>query len=539
MSGKVGMSGILMLGQLLLLTVSLAAGPGPMPVYNIKDYGAVGDGRVKNTGAIQQAVDEANEAGGGRVYFPPGDYISGTIILKSGVTLYLETGATLLGSTDTLDYPSIRPAFRSFTDGYVSQSLIFAEKQNDIGIAGRGTINGQGEHFQWKEYGNRPDVIRFVSCKYVNVQDVRLRNSAMWMQHYLNCEFVTVRGIHVSNHSTYNNDMIDIDCCRNVTISDCYGNSDDDALTLKSTADHPTENVTVTNCVLGSGCNAIKMGTESNGGFKNISITNCTIDSRLDDKGFYGLGERGSAGIALEIVDGGTLENITISNITIKNVNSPLFLRLGNRARPFIPGGKKPGVGTWRNVVISNIIATELGDYGCSILGIPDKSIENVTLSNIRMRFPGGGTSEHASTALPEKIDSYPDAWQFGTLPAWGFFCRHVDGLRMENIDIELETEDARPAMVFDDVANLDLDGLSERRAVVSDAPTVVLRDVRDAGIRACRPLSETPVFMLLQGTVKRISAIGNEIPRAGKLFATQDGADSEEVFQASNRIGK
>ncbi len=536
MSGKFCLNAIMTLCLFTLLSVSLAAAAGPF--YDVRGFGAAGDGVAKDTEAIQRAVDEANAAGGGRVYFPPGEYLSGTIILKSGVTLYLESGATLLGSTDTLDYPSIRPAFRSFTDGYVSQSLIYAENQSGIGIAGRGTIDGQGEHFQWKEYGNRPNVIRFVSCKYVKVQDVRMRNSAMWMQHYLDCEFVTIQGIHVYNHSTYNNDMLDIDCCRNVTISDCYGNSDDDALTIKSTAGHPTENVTVTNCVLSSGCNAIKMGTESNGGFKNISITNCVIDSDIGKRGFYA-GEKGSSGISLEMVDGGTLENITISNITIKNVHSPLFLRLGNRARPYSPDAEKPGIGTWRNVVISNIVASELGDYGCSILGIPGKPIENVTLSNIRMRFPGGGTREHATTELPEKIDSYPDAWQFGTLPAWGFFCRHVKGLRMENIDIELEAADARPSLVFDDVANLDLDGFSERRVGESAAPVMVLRNVTDAGIRACRPLSDTPVFMLLRGAVKRISVIGNELSRVGKLFSTQDGADSGEVFQAGNRLRK
>ncbi len=289
--------------------------------------------------------------------------------------------------------------------------------------------------------------------------------------------------------------------------------------------------------VLSSGCNAIKTGTESNGGFKNISMTNCVIDSYIGKKGFYAL-PIGSSGISLEMVDGGTLENITISNITIKNVSSPLFLRLGNRARPYAPDAEKPGVGSWRNVVISNIVASELGDYGCSIMGIPDKPIENVTLSNIRMRFPGGGTREQATTALPEQIDGYPDAWRFGTLPAYAIYARHVDGLRLENIDVELETADARPALVFDDVANLSLDGFSERRAGESAAPVMVFRDVSDAGIRACRPLSQTPVFMLLQGVVKWISVIGNEFSRVGKLFATKDGADSGEVFQAANNFG-
>ncbi|RLB13008.1 MAG: glycoside hydrolase, partial [Deltaproteobacteria bacterium] len=345
-------------------------------VFNVRDYGAAGDGETKDTEAIQRAIDAAHQAGGGRVYFPAGRYLSGTIFLKSLVTLDLEAGATLLGSTDTADFPKIVPKFRSYTDNYVSQSLIYAEDRHDIAITGKGTIDGQGQAFQWKKYGNRPYVIRFVSCKHVLVEGIKMRNSPMWMQHYLGCEFVTVRGIHVYNHSTYNNDMIDIDCCRNVLISDCYGNSDDDAMTLKSTADRPTENVTITNCVLGSGCNAIKMGTESNGGFKNISITNCVIDSWYGKKGFYAL-PKGISGIALEIVDGGTMENITISNISIKNVHVPLFLRLGNRARPFKKGMEKPGMGAFRNVVINNIVAAGVEKIGCSITGLPGYPIRN------------------------------------------------------------------------------------------------------------------------------------------------------------------
>ena len=473
-------------------------------LLSITSYGAVGDGEVLETAAIQKAVDAIHESGGGTVYFPPGKYVSGTIILKSNVTLHLERGAILLGSPDSTHYTAIRPQFRSYTDNYVSKALIYAEKQENIGITGYGTINGQGENWQWRDYGTRPYVIRFVECKHVNIENVRMRNSPMWMQQYLSCEFVNIRGIHVWNHSTYNNDMIDIDCCRNVTISDCWGDSDDDALTLKSTGPRPTENVTITNCVLSSRCNAIKMGTESTGGFKNITISNCTINSHHTDKGFYGY-NLGSSGISLEIVDGGTLENITISNITIKGVRSPLFLRLGNRARPYTEGAEKPGVGTFRNVVISNIIATELDTFGCSILGIPGHPIENVTLSNIRMRFPGGGTTEDAEKVLGEQEDGYPDASRFGRLPAWGFYCRHVQGLRMSDIDLECESEDQRPILYFDDVRDLDLSGLAGKITAPRHEAMVVLRDVMNALFRGLRTPPETALYKCL-GDCKSIS---------------------------------
>ncbi len=524
---------------LLLLAIPawLAAAQAPgLSAYNVRDHGARGDGRAKDTRAIQQAVEAAHAAGGGQVYFPPGTYLSGTVFLKSGVTLHLESGATLLGSPDSTDYPHLRSGFRSYTDRYVDQALLWAEDQERIGLAGRGTIDGNGQAFQWKDYGGRPDVIRFINCRHILVEDLRLQNSALWMQHYLGCEFVTIRGIHVWNHSTWNNDMIDIDCCRNVIISDCYGHSDDDALTLKSTADRPTENVTITNCVLGSGCNAIKMGTESNGGFRNISITNCVIDSWLGKKGYYGL-PKGIGGVVLEIVDGGTLENVTISNISMKNVMVPLFLRFGNRARPFKEGMAKPGIGAYRNVVISNITARDADLTGCSITGLPGHPLRGVTLSNLRLSFPGGGTREDFLRPVEELEDQYPEAFMFGTLPAYAFYCRHVDGLRIENLDLELEGEDGRPALVFDDVENLELDGLSERRPGASAAPLLVLKDVRGAGLRACRPLSATPVFMLLQGAVREVSVIGNDLRRAARLLQCEGGADSSAVFSSGNRL--
>ncbi len=488
---------------LLILFLLSCASTRTSTVYNIKTFGATGDGVTLETTAIQKAVDAAHQSGGGTVWFPPGKFLSGTILLKSNVTLHLERGATLLGSTDSTDYPHYWPEFKSYTDNYFSQALIYAEGQENIGITGYGTIDGQGENWQWKKYGNRPNVIRMVECKYINIENIRLRNSPMWMQHYLACDFLTVRGIHVWNHSTYNNDMIDIDGCRNVIISDCYGDSDDDAMTIKSTGPRATENVTISNCVLSSRSNAIKMGTESTGGFKNISISNCVVDSRHEGKGFYGY-NRGISGISLEIVDGGTLENITISNITIRGVRAPLFLRLGNRARQYTPGAEKPGVGTFRNVVINNIVATDVDTFGCSVMGIPGYEIENVTISNVRISFPGGGTKEDAERLLPEQEDAYPDADRFGKLPAWGFFCRHVRGLRLSNINIEAEGADMRPALKFDDVHDLDLDGVSAEWTGQPGKTMVVLKDVKNALLRGLRPEDGTRAY-LKQGECKGI----------------------------------
>ena len=284
------------------------------------------------------------------------------------------------------------------------------------------------------------------------VEDVHLRNSAMWMQHYLACDRVRIHGVQVSNHVNGNNDGLDIDGCHDFVVSDCIIDSDDDAIVLKATSPRSNENVTVTNCVLSSLCNALKMGTESTGGCKNLTVTNCAIRKPRQS-------ERGIAGIALEIVDGGTLDRVTISNITIDGYLSPIFLRLGNRARPYTDGAPKPPVGILRNVILSNIVATDASKIGCPIAGIPGHRIENVTLSNIRCEFDGGGTAEDARRKIEEREDLYPECAMFGTLPAYGLYCRHVKGLRLLNVQFAPQQPDARPAMVFDDAEDVLVDG--------------------------------------------------------------------------------
>ncbi len=504
-------------------------------VFSVKEYGAVGDGETKDTSAIQAAIDAAEEAGGGTVLLDAGRYLSGTIFMKNNVTLFLEAGAVLLGSTEKEDYPETIPAFRSYTDNYVKQSVIYGENLHHVSIMGQGTIDGQGEAFRWREYRNRPYIIRLISCQYVRVEGIHLRNSAMWMQHYLNCDYVTIRGIEVQNHVTYNNDGLDIDCCRNVTISDCILDSDDDALCLKSTADTPTENVSITNCVLSSHCNAIKMGTESNGGFQNVSITNCSIHSSQQTESIYGVG-RGLAGIALEIVDGGEMNRIAISNITMMGVQTPIFLRLGNRARPFQKDMEKPEMGSMQNINISNVVAADVGKIGSSITGLPDHPIKDVSLSNIRIIYDGGGTNDDAYQSVPEKPENYPESTMFGVLPSYGFFCRHVSKLTFNNIDLSWEETDSRPALLCEDVEDLELNGFNAR-CRPGGFPMFVFNSVRDALVRGSQPDSDCSVFLRLVGISKAISVIGNDLHRAETAFEIGDGIEDGVLFQAANRM--
>ena len=519
-----------------------AAPPAPHPhsfdrekgVFSVREFGARGDGTTKNTEAIQSAIDAAASSGGGTVLLPPGRYVSGTLFLRNHVTLKVERGAVLLGSTDLADYPKKIPALRSYTDNYVQRSLIYAENVEDVGIEGRGVIDGRGAAFKGKTYYPRPYLIRFIRCRRVTVEDITLRNSPMWMQHYLACDFVKVRGIRVFNQVNYNNDMIDIDGCRNVIISDCFADSGDDAITLKSTLDRACENVAITNCVLFSTCNAIKMGTESNGGFRNITISNCTIGPLRNEAGFFG-SRKGLAGIALMIVDGGTMDGVAISNITMKSIRVPIFIRLGNRARPFKKDMPKPAVGSVRNITITDVIAEPSERYACSVTGIPGHPVRNVTLRNIRILAPGGGTREEAEAAVPENATSYPESTKFGHFPAYGFYCRHVENLTLSGIDLSWKTKDLRPALRFEDVRDLRVEGLTARCAPEAPA-AVILSGVRNAFFTGCVPSGGVPSFLrLLEGT-ERVSAVGNDLSETRNPFSFENGVDRAILFKAANR---
>lgn len=433
-------------------------------IFNILDYGAIGDGQKLNTEVIQKAIDECTVLGG-KVVIPPGKFLTGSLILKSNVTIELLKGSVVLGSTNLKDYEEHIPKFESYNDIFLKHSLFYSEGQNNISIIGEGTIDGQGKSFvrttseKPQRYMNRPFVIRFVECKDVLIEGIEMRNSAMWMQQYLACEFLTIKGIKVYNHANYNNDMMDIDGCKNVFISDCYGDTDDDGITLKSTSNRISENVVITNCVVSSHCNAIKLGTESIGGFKNITISNIVVKPSESKTKIYGY-DKGISGITLGMVDGGILNGVVISNIRIDGAQVPIFLRLGNRGRTIREGIEKPNTGTFRNVSISDIVATNTGDFGCSITGIPNHPIENVSFSNISINF-NGGINQPIGMDVPELEDHYPESTMFEILPSYGFFIRHAEGLSLNNIRLALDQSDNRYALIMEDINKVQMKNVS------------------------------------------------------------------------------
>lgn len=502
---------VVSMASLIVLSHPVLAAAGR---YDIREFGAKPGQEALSTEAIQKAIDMAAEAGGGTVYLPPGVWMSGTLQLKDRITLELEAGAVLLGSPKLDDYPARRSAVRSYTDQYVCRSLIAGENLRQVAIRGQGVIDGNGSHFRWKEYLTRPYVIRLVCCQDVLVEGVRLQNSPMWMQHYLACDRLRLHGLTVSNHVSYNNDGVDIDGCRDVHVSDCTIDSDDDALCLKSTLDRACENVVVSNCILSSHCNAFKTGTESNGGFKNITLTNCAIRPSRESSVLYG-DRAGLGGISLESVDGGHVDRIAISNIVIEGVRVPIFCRLGNRARPFADNAAKPNVGTFRNVMLSNIVVTGGSVIGCPLAGLPGHRLENVTLSNIRLRMAGGGTAADAARAVPELAEKYPEGKMFGTLPAAGFYCRHVTGLTLRDVALETDQPDLRPAVVCDDVERLTIDGLQATPAPKTVA-VISLVGVRAALVQGCRLFGPAEAFLRLRDTDRaEVLQSHNHLPQA------------------------
>ena len=514
-------------GWIMLLLVGLVTtGPAVAAeiLYDVRDYGAKADGLTLCTTSIQKAIDACSESGGGTVYLPPGTFLSGTIYLKSGVTLRLDPACTLLGSKDLKDYPPTVQAFRSYTDNYTDKSLIYAEKAERIAITGGGAIDGQGASFKGP-YKVRPYLMRIIQCRNVTVKDVTLKNSPMWVQHYLACDDVRVTGVTVRSVVNHNNDGINIDSCHRFIVSNCNIESGDDAIVLKSTSARVCRDVAVSNCVLSTRCNALKMGTESNGGFQNVSITGCAIyNTRL-------------AGIALEIVDGGTMDRVVISNITMDKIGAPIFLRLGHRARPFKKDMETPGIGAMRNVTISNVEATGANPTGCAIAGLPEAAIENVTLSNIRLSFEGGGTNTDAARPIPEEPAAYPEYGMFGRLPAYGFYCRHVKGLKLLNVQLQWAKPDQRHALVLDDIEDALIDDLDAPYSPGA-AAVVRLTDARNIFLRGCRPKAGTELFMKVDGEKsEKIFLTGNNFSDTAKVVERAPDVPNKAVSELANLV--
>ena len=474
--------------------------------YNVKDYGAVGDGKTVDSPAINKAIDDAAEGGGGTVYFPAGTYLSFSIRLKSNIGLYLDHGAVILAASPAEHEGGYDPAEPNEWSKYQDQghshwhnSLIWGENLENISISGHGMIDGKGlRRWDTEKEGEGNKAIALKNCHNVTIRDISMLTCGHFAILPTGVDNFTIDNLRIDT----NRDAINIDCCRNVTISNCIVNTvNDDAIVLKSSyaLGYPrnTENVMITNCHVsgydlgtmldgtfkksqkkapdgGNVTGRIKFGTESNGGFRNITITNCTFDH--------------CRGLALETVDGAILEDITISNITMNDItNAPIFLRLGRRMRA--PEGTE--IGKMRRIIISNVVVNNANpDDASLIVGIPGHNIEDVKLSNIQILVKGGAPKELIDTEVPELEDGYPDPRFFGKMPAYGFFIRHVDGIEFNHIEIKYDTTDFRPAFVLDDVQNTNFNNVNTHTA--EGIPAFYLKNIQNFKTSECNSIPDT-----------------------------------------------
>lgn len=442
-----------LLSTILLSTIAPLS--GICGVHNILDYGAVNDTTQLSTAALQRAIDKCSASGGGTVLVPAGSYKTGSIMLRSHVTLCLENGAIIYGSSDIADYTPVSTDYVSLRTNTPTIQLIYADKVTDVAITGQGTIDGRGKAFpklSWNDEGiTRPHLLRFIQSSDITVTGVTLRNSGCWMQHYLACDRVRIDGITVINRNNYNNDALDLDGCHDVTVSNMIADSDDDAITLKSTSPRLCEDITISNCVVSSHCNAIKLGTETNGGFNNINIRGIVVKPSADQSTqYFGYpGGIGHSAISLEIVDGGSMRNVNVSDITIRGTESPIFIRLADRARPYSPEHPVQGVGSISGVVLHDIIIDGAGPTGCSITGLEDHPVSDILLHDITITHAGG----QPATPPPsdEKRAEYPESTMWGILPAQGFWLNHTRDVTLRDIKVRALAPDARPVIVATD----------------------------------------------------------------------------------------
>ena len=440
--------------------------------YNVRDYGAKGDGKTLDHQAINAAIDSCVAHGGGRVVVPAGTYLCGSIRMKSHVELHLSAGAKILAAPAKMKaYDEAEswegPAYQDGGHTYFKNSLIYAIGQEHVSVTGRGMIDGQGLTKKDTEkggvvnggnIGTGDKAIAFKLCRNILIRDVTIYRGGHFAIILTGCELGTVDNVTIDT----NRDGFDIDCCKYLSVSNCKINTPrDDALVLKSSyaLKKPviTEHIAITNCVitgykLGSlldgsyipepvswVCGRFKLGTESNGGYKNISLSNCTF--------MY------SSGLAFEEVDQGIMENITVSNITMNHVHHyPIYITTGCRNR----GPKeRTTVSTGRDIMISNMVANDVDSLaGIIVTGMPGEPLRNITLSNIQLQFRGGGRAELAKREYREQGKNYPEPRFAKETPAYGLFARHVDGLEVNNVTFRTMKPEYRPAAMLVDVKN-------------------------------------------------------------------------------------
>ncbi len=534
------MAAVVFAGETGIFPVSAAPKAAPQPVrassrlcFDVRDFGATGDGKSNDTAAIQRAVDACAKQGGGVALVHNGKFLIGTLVLRSHVELHLTSTAVLAGSADLSQYQ----ADEHVVYKTLNRSLVYAAGCEHVAITGPGTIDGQGKAFRNGAADPRPALIRLRDCRNVRLEGFLVKDSPSFGVHPIHCRQVRIEGLRIDSLVQPNSDGIDVDGCQDVFISNCNIHSGDDSIALKTIEPGaPCRDVVITNCILSSLCAAIRVGPDAVCDIERVCASNCVIR----DTGMNGVKIQGAFGVVMR--------DMVFSNMVMDNVTGPISLRLA---------GWKMGAGNiwavfddshWekgqlRNIRFENIRARVPKDAvkSCiSITGTPRTTPRDITFSSMDISFPGGGTAAEARRRrVPEKERDYPEYFIFGVLPAYGLYVHHAAGITLDNVRFHLESEDLRPAIVCDDVQGLDL------RAFRADSYPKVesllrLQDTQAAFVTGSRVLSPIATFLRVEGPgSKRLVLKGNDLELAGRALSVSESVPPEAVSDEAKASGK
>lgn len=449
---------ILMLGSLTFVANAkvfhLTRSNVPSSTYDIRDYGAKGDSETVNTKAIQAAINKCNANGGGTVLIAGGKFVTGTIFLKNNICLRVEAGAVLLGSTHIADY-STNTDRTMYSEPYMNRCLIFARDAQNITLEGGGIIDGQGKSLPEKgdKDKNRPKMIRFINCSHIRLHDLQLKSPASWTSEWRYCTDIAVDGLTISSRNISNGDGLDFDGCTKVRVSNSTFETGDDCVCLQTSDKlHPCVDIAITNCNFSGRWAGIRIGLLSRSNFENVVVSNCTFRDHND------------SGLKIQMMEGAVMSNMLFTNLVMQNVPRPVFLTFNRQNAAYNATGEPAPMNRVHDIVFSNILVQDtVGGKNCGFIvtGMPEHHVENISFNNIHATFLGGGSAED-SKAVPAEFTTanlkgrWPEIGGLRTtVPAFGIYLRHVNGVSLQNISINTVKPDARNAIVFTDVDNV------------------------------------------------------------------------------------
>lgn len=519
--------------------------------YNIRDFGAKGDGTTLDTKALQSAINACHQDGGGTVLVPAGTFCIGTVELKSNINLHVAAGGKLLGSSDGKQYHAVDaiPLSGDSTLEDGNWALLFAVHATNITVEGPGIIDGQGIQFHSPSRGvpppsglggaNRPYTLLYYRCENLTIRNIQLLRSAFHCVRVIQSAYVRIDSLHIHNRVNNNNDGFHFISCEHVSVTNSTIQTQDDACALFGSCRF----VTISNCSFSTRWSVFRFG----GGIaENICVSNCVLYQ------VYG------CPIKFHGAPGSRFENMSFSDLILQDVTGPIHFSLGpsNRERteqfvdssptPVQPHrGSEPPVA--RNISFSNIRGTvttdppPLPDYpftsayrpgeghSCITLNcVGDAIIENISFDNVHLTFGGGGTAEEASRRdLPQIAGEY---FMLGPMPAYGLYARNARGITMQNVRFQLAKTDLRPAVILDHVEDAAIHGLSAEAGAEAES---VLRfiDSKHALLTAPRMLTAARVFLQLEGeNNSAITIDGGDISRAAAPLAFKSGATANAV---------